>query len=179
MVEYTSSKDFNVKQYADEGGGGMVHYKVIAAAVKLLKRSEKMCAKALRNCAYEKERADKLSITAARLKTELETQDNHHGRNQVRKAKLDNFARANLPEIGKFCSMMFAYYKIWDKTWSLYLPLDPNSFYSKISPQLDFPDWISKEHYWIKQIVPLINGKMCDKRSDATKNVKKGYLGML
>ena len=100
MVEYTSSKDFNVKQYADEGGGGMVHYKVIAAAVKLLKRSEKMCAKAIRNCAYEKERADMLALTATRLKTELESQDSHHGRNQVRKAKLDNFARAN--HLGSF-----------------------------------------------------------------------------
>ena len=41
---------------------------------------------------------------------------------------------------------------------------------------LDVPEELPIDHYWHQDIVPIIDSKLCDKRSDATKNVQKGYL---
>ena len=57
-----------------------------------------------------------------------------------------------------------------------YLPQLPHSFYSKIVPNLDFPEDVSREYYWTREVVPIISSKMCDKRSDATKHVQKVIL---
>ena len=50
-------------------------------------------------------------------------------------------------------------------------------FFCRIIGKLDTPQDLPEDYYWHNEIVPMINSKLCDKRSDATKNVQNGYLG--
>ena len=118
-----------------------------------------------------------MTATAERLKSDLDNRKVHFGRNQVRKHSMDAFSRANLSVIGEFVDKMFRHHKILDPSWSLYLPDVPGSFFRRIIDLLDIDEDVPIDHYWHHYIVPMINSKLCDKRSDATKNVQKGYLG--
>ena len=156
---------------------GFVPVEKFECAVRSLKRMEKKFEQAAKLLDQETERADAMTLAANRLKADLENQKHCFGRNQTRKKHMDPFARANLVEIGTFVGVTFKYHKFLDPSWSRYLPQVPHSFYSRIVPNLDFPEDVSKEYYWTREMVPIINSKMCDKRSDATKHVQKGYLG--
>ena len=144
---------------------------------KTVRRSQKRYEGAEHNLKKQKERSNTLLSAAEKLRQDLQKQRFHLGRNQMKKKNMGPHARANLVEIDTHVTRTFRYIKIFDPSWSVYLPNDCNSFYNKIINDLEAPSDKHPELYWYREIVPLINSKLCDKRSDATKNVKKGYLG--
>jgi len=78
--------------------------------------------------------------------------------------------------IMEFMKDVFRVKKFLHHSWSYWLPLDKRSFCAKILSQLDMPEDMEPEWSWHKKIVPLINSKLCDIRSEATKGIQKAYL---
>ena len=175
-MKFLHSSDFDLESY--QKGDGFVRWEVLGKAVKSMKRLEKRYEKAYDMVQEANAKIGELRATCAGMRNELESQRFHCGRNQIRKKDMSAYDRGNNEVIGNFMKKMFRHHKNLHPSWSLYLPDDPNSFFSKISPELDFPTEFSEEYYWTKTLVPMVNGKMCDQRSDATKSLKQGYLGM-
>ena len=168
-----------------KGGNEFVPVDVMRKTGKLLKTVEKGFCQVYNKLEdvteklrLKDEELRSMTATAERLKSDLDNRKVHFGRNQVRKHSMDAFSRANLSEIGKFVDKIFRHHKILDPSWSVYLPDVASSFFRRIIDLLDIPEEMPIDHYWHQYIVPMINSKLCDKRSDATKNIQKGYLDM-
>ena len=176
VSSFKGSDDFDLEEYS-RAGNGMVDYNVLKRAVKLLRRKEREYAELYSGFQNKEEEVKELSARAAGYRNQVENQRFHLGRNQIRKKDMTAFERGNIDAIGTFLKELFRHHKVLDPSWSLFLPKDRNSFYSKIHFQLDFPDDHSDEFYWTKTVVPMVNSKMCDQRSDATKGIRRGYMG--
>lgn len=145
-------------------------------AVIALKQREKICDELETVYEEQHERADKMLEVAKKLRAELEAGKTHFGRNQMKKSDRDAFDHVNVNNIMEFMKDMFRIKKFLHHSWSYWLPLDKRSFCAKILDQLDMPTDMEPEWFWHKKIVPLINSKMCDIRSEATKAIQKAYL---
>ena len=176
VSSFKGSDDFDLDGYS-RADDGMVDCTVLKRAVKLLRDKERKYASLYAAYRSQEEEVKELSAKAAGYKNEVENQRFHLGRNQIRKKDMTAFERGNVDAIGTFLKELFRHHKVLDPSWSLFLPKDRNSFYSKIRSQLDFPDDHSDEFYWTKTVVPMVNSKMCDQRSDATKGIRRGYMG--
>ena len=167
-----------------KGGDEFVPVEVMRRTGKLLKKVERGVSRVYtkledvtEKLRLKDEELRSTTGTAERLKSDLDNRKVHFGRNEFRKHSMDAFSRANLSEIGKFVDKIFRHHKILDPSWSVYLPDVAGSFFKRIIDLLDIDEEMPVDHYWHQYIVPMINSKLCDKRSDATKNIQKGYLG--
>ena len=167
-----------------KGENEFVPVEVVKRTGKVLKKVEKGFNKIFseledvtEKLRLKEEELRSMTGTAEKLKSDLDNRKVHFGRNQVRKHSMDAFSRANLSIIGKFVDKIFRHHKILDPSWSVYLPDVAGSFFKRIIDLLDIDEEMPVDHYWHQYIVPMINSKLCDKRSDATKNIQKGYLG--
>ena len=58
------------------------------------------------------------------------------------------------------------------ESWWKWLPDDPDSFYSRITEDLDVPEDASEELCWGDEIVPLVNKKNIEIRSNFNTHCK-------
>ena len=70
----------------------------------------------------------------------------------------------------------FIYFPFLHESWSKWLPNDPDSFYLRIIEDLDVPEEASDELIWGDEIVPLINKKYIEIRSNFSTHVKEAIL---
>ena len=116
----------------------------------------------------EKQKNASLQRTCTSLAKEL-TSGLFGGRNTVKRTALDSYAKVNLDNVAtflKWCILPFI--KFLPDRWYEYSPGDRRSLYYRMLKEIDFPQDCHIQHYWQTKVVPLINKKLCDYRSNAT-----------
>ncbi len=103
------------------------------------------------------------------------------GRNAINKSKFNKFNHINIEIVLGFCkNMMFSIYKFLEQSMLIFLS-NKQSLCAKLTGLIQIPrdltTPIDHEFYWTNNIVPMINGKYIEIRSDFNTEVKKVYLG--
>jgi hypothetical protein len=83
--------------------------------------------------------------------------------------------------VSGFCNnKMFSIYKFLEQSMSIFLP-NKQSLCAKLTGLIQIPRELTTptdhEFYWTNNIVPMINGKCIEIRSNFNMEVKKVYLG--
>ena len=105
------------------------------------------------------------------------------GRNSINKSKFNKFDHINMETVLGFCkNKMFPVYKFLDHSMLIYSS-NEQSLCAKLTGLIDIPRELNTptdhEFYWTNNIVPMINGKYIEIRSNFNTEVKKVYLGKL
>ncbi len=103
------------------------------------------------------------------------------GRNTINKSKFNKFDHINMKIISGFCkNKMFSIYKLLEQSMLIFLS-NKQSLCAKLTRLIQIPRELTThtdhEFYWTHNIVPMINGKYIEIRSNLNTEVKKVYLG--
>ncbi len=106
------------------------------------------------------------------------------GRNAMKKSTFSKFEHCNMEAILNFCKKrMFLVYKFLDQSILIYSLSHKQSLCVKLSKEITKPKEldtaIDHEFYWSNNIVPIINKKYVESRSNFNMEVKQVYLGKL
>ncbi len=104
------------------------------------------------------------------------------GRNAMKKSKFSKFEHCNMEVISNFCKKrMFPVYKFLEQSMLIYSSSHERSLCVKLSKEITKPKEldtaIDHEFYWSNNIVPMINTKYVELRSNFNMEVKQVYLG--
>jgi hypothetical protein len=108
--------------------------------------------------------------------------DLSRGRNAMKKSKNSKFNHCNMEVISTFCKKrMFSVYKFLEQSMLIYSSSHEQSLCVKLSKEITKPKEldtaINHEFYWSNNIVPMINKKYVELRSNFNMEVKRVYLG--
>jgi hypothetical protein len=103
------------------------------------------------------------------------------GRNAINKLKFNKLAHINMEIVSGFCkNKMFPIYKFLEQSMLIFLS-NKQSLRVKLTKLIQIPRELTTptdhEFYWTNNIVPMINGKYIEIRSNVNTDVKKVYLG--
>jgi hypothetical protein len=103
------------------------------------------------------------------------------GRNAINKSKFNKFNHINMEIVLGFCkNKMFPIYKFLEQSLLIFLS-NEQSLCAKLTGLIQIPRELTTptdcEFYWTNNIVPMINGKYIEIRSNFNTEVKKVYLG--
>jgi hypothetical protein len=109
--------------------------------------------------------------------------DLSRGRNSINKSKFNKFDHINMETVSGFCkNKMFPVYKFLDHSMLIYSS-NKQSLCAKHTGLIGIPRESNTptdyEFYWTNNIMPMINGKYIEIRSNFNTEVKKVYLGKL
>ena len=117
----------------------------------------------------EKQKVSSLQRMNRTLAEDLTSGQRHTGRNTIKRTAMDSYEKVNLDNVAtmlKYCILPFC--KFFPERWYTYSPGDPRSLYSRMVKEIDYPQDCHVQHYWLNRVVPLINKKLIDYRSNAT-----------
>jgi hypothetical protein len=102
------------------------------------------------------------------------------GRNAINKSKFNKFDHKNMEIILGFCkNKVFPIYKFLEQSMLIFLS-NEQSLCAKLNGLIQIPRELNTptdhEFYWTNNIVPMINGKYIEIRSNFNTEVKKVYL---
>lgn len=103
------------------------------------------------------------------LAKDLTSGQRNKGRNTIKRMDMDSYAKVNLDNVAttlKWCILPFC--KFFPERWYIFSPGDPRSLYCRMAQDIDYPGDTHAEHYWLNKVVPLINKKLIDYRSNAS-----------
>ncbi len=105
------------------------------------------------------------------------------GRNAINKSKFNKFDHINMEIVLGSCKMqMFPIYKLLEQSMLIFLS-NEQSQCAKLTGLIQIPRVLTTptdhDFYWTNNIVPMINRKYIDIRSNFNMEVKKVYLGEL
>jgi hypothetical protein len=119
------------------------------------------------------------------LRSKIIRGENYCGRNSTHFSKLVSWGNnngANNEVVTQFCkSKLFPHYKFLHQGWLEYSADDTLSLCYKIVKIIELPITVTteveKEFYWKTKLLPMINKKLCEMRSNFNSAVKEKYLG--
>ena len=152
-----------------------------------IKRLNKMCreydqmkareGQLLKQLSKQEDQLKLLRVTITRYEADLKSGNRYRGRNKTNKIKFDGHDHTNNMVVGPLLRLyVFRHHKFWHPSWKKCLPDDPNSFFCKIIGEFDIPAGVSVVVYWNNHLVPIINKKVIEIRSNFTNYCKKEYL---
>lgn len=104
----------------------------------------------------------------------------NRGRNAVKKSRLTSYGKVNLDQIATYLKWrLLPHVKFPLHNWWHYLPNEPRSLFSRIAREVEWPQDCHIKHYWEEHIVPLINKKFIDYRSNASEAMKEQSISEL
>jgi hypothetical protein len=103
------------------------------------------------------------------------------GRNAINKTKFNKFDYINMEIVSQFCkNKMFPIYKFLEESMLTFLS-NEQSLCANLTGLIQIPRELTTptdhEFYWTNNIVPMINGKCIEIKSNFNTEVKKVYLG--
>ena len=147
--------------------------KLLASCRKLLQEKKVH----LRELANQEETINKRNAQVASMEHKLKVRKTARGRSQLKRDDLNGFQIVNNVILGTVLRYTwFIYFPFLHESWSKWLPNDPDSFYLRIIEDLDVPEEASDELVWGDEIVPLINKKYIEIRSNFSTHVKEAIL---
>jgi hypothetical protein len=107
--------------------------------------------------------------------------DLSRGGDAINKSKFNKFEHVNMEIVLGFCkNKMFPIYKFLEQLMLIY-SCNEQSLCAKLTGLIEIPRELNTptdhEFYWTNNIVPMINGKYFEIRSNFNTEVKKVYLG--
>ncbi len=104
------------------------------------------------------------------------------GRNAMKKSKFSKFEHCNMEVVLTFCKKrMFPVYKFLEESMLIYSSSHKQSLCVKLSKEItkskESDTAIDHEFYWSNNILPMINKKYIELRSNFNMEVKRVYLG--
>ncbi len=95
------------------------------------------------------------------------------GRNAMKKSKFSKFEHCNMEVISTFCKKrMFPVYKFLEQSMLIYSSLQCVKLSKEITKPTELDTAIDHEFYWSNNIVPMINKKYFELRSNFNMEVK-------
>jgi hypothetical protein len=124
-------------------------------------------------------------VEVGSLQAKMIRGDNYCGRNSTHISKLVSWGNddsANNEVVTQFCkNKLFLHYKFLHQGWLEYSTDNTSSLCYKIFKIIKIPITVTtsvdKEFYWKTKILPMINKKLCEMRSNFNSAVKEKYLG--
>ena len=117
-------------------------------------------------------------VKVEKLYNVVKCQKKSRGRNKTKTSNFDGYEHANNSVIAVFCrTMIFPNYKFIEESSFDYTPDVENSLCHTLLQELDFPEDCDREHYWYDSILPILNKKICEIRSNSSGGVKYKYKG--
>ena len=113
-----------------------------------------------------------------KLQRQLLNGDVHRGRNTLQTKEFDSYDHSNQDIISQFCkNKLFPHQKFLHRSWKIYSERDKTSLSYKCKEEIDVPVHEDGEFYWTNKIVPMINKKYCEIRSNINAGIKLEYFG--
>jgi hypothetical protein len=124
-------------------------------------------------------------VEVGRLRAKIMRGDNYCGRNSTHLSKSISWGcddGSNNEVVTQFCkNKLFPHYKFLHQGWLEFSADDPLSLCYKIFKIIEVPLTVTtlmdKEFYWKTKILPMINKKLCEMRSNFNSAIKERYLG--
>jgi hypothetical protein len=124
-------------------------------------------------------------VEVGRLQAKIMQGDSYCGRNSTHFSKSVSWGSndgANNEVVTQFCkNKLFLHYKFLHQGWLQYSADDTLSLCYKIFKIIEVPLTVTtlmdKEFYWKTKILPMINKKLCEMRSNFNSAIKERYLG--
>ena len=124
-------------------------------------------------------------VEVGRLRAKIMRGDNNCGRNSTHFSKSVSWGSddgSNNEVVTQFCkNKLFPHYKFLHQGWLEFSADDPLSLCYKIFKIIEVPLTVTtlmdKEFYWKTKILPMINKKLCEMRSNFNSAIKERYLG--
>lgn len=122
----------------------------------------------------------KLKSKVIALVKSAENRHKFHGRNKMNKKEFDGYDHANSAHISHFLKNKFLpHHKFPHSSWIEYAPDDEGSFFCKIRDEVDFPqEGVLQSVFWDDNMVPMVNKKLIEWRSNANSGVGSVFSGM-
>ena len=121
---------------------------------------------------------DKASLTK-RLKAMEQSgvkRNQVRGQNHLKKTNWEHTDYMNDDNIIKFCQLtVYPHYKILPMGWDRYSGNHPKTLCYKVINVIRVPNGIKKEWYWFNRVVPIMNKKFIDMRSNTRGACRKQY----
>ena len=127
-----------------------------------------------------KERADKLEMEKRilQLECDLTQARKKFGRNNTTKRTWNAGDVTNMVNLNSWLRMkLFRVYKFLPSTWSTYSPDKPLFMCTKVLTKVRLPPGVLQESYWETRLVPLINKKYVEMRSNINSACRLAYQG--
>ena len=100
------------------------------------------------------------------------------GRNNTSKRTWNAGDVTNMVNLNSWLRMkLFRVYKFLPSTWSTYSPDKPLSMCAKVLTKVRLPPGVGQESYWETRLVPLINKKYVEMRSNINSACRLAYQG--
>ena len=136
---------------------------------------EKVKAKLLKK---ERENAA-LMAKLKRMEKNLQSRKQHYGRNNVSRDTWDGSDLANLDNINRYCKeKLYPYYKFLPSEWNTFSPVDVGTICCKLIGVVDVPGNVTVEYYYSERVVPMVNKKYVEMRSNINGHIRKLYQSM-
>ena len=128
----------------------------------------------------EREKYQRLLRKTTALANDLTDGTTNLGRNAIKRSEMDSYKKVNLDSITTFLKWtLIPNVKFQHQNWWHYKPNERRSLFRRISSEVDWPEDCHFQHYWLNHIVPLINKKFIDYRSNATTAMREQGLSEL
>ena len=101
----------------------------------------------------------------------------YRGRNKTKVSGFDTDEHAINATIGTFVRMMvYPKTKFLHSSWLEFAPENETSFFYKLQSELQFPNNIGMDLFWVDKVVPIVNKKLCETRANIAAAVRSGYI---
>ena len=139
---------------------------------------------------FEKERRMRLRLRAdnkelvrkvKQLKAEANsTSTQRYGRNNVTRHEWGRRDHCNCKNISDFCkNNLFPRFKFLPHKWKKWTPKEEGTLCMRMMNLVQVPKECSGEVYWIERIVPIVNKKYVEMRSNLNSAIRKIYQSMI
>ena len=126
--------------------------------------------------AWELERQELLD-RVSKTEDELSRKKIYRGRNKTKVSNFDSDEHASNKVITKFIrQQIFPNVKFLHPSWTDYAPEVETSFFYRLHEELTFPGELGEECFWWNKVVPIVNKKICETRSNISQACRNGYL---
>ena len=131
---------------------------------------------AMRTLPKQKRDYAKLLARFERAQKTLQTRKKHYGRNNVSRDTCDSSDLANLENINGYCKgTLYSYYKFMPAAWNKYSQVEVGTICNKLMNLIAVPENVTREYYWYERIVPMVNKKYVEMRSNINSHIRKLY----
>ena len=114
----------------------------------------------------------------ALLECKLTQATKKYGRNNTSKKSWNTGDVTNMVCLNSWLRMkLFRTYKFLPPTWSAYSPEKPRTMCAMVLEKVRLPATIGQENYWESRLVPLINKKYVEMRSNINSACRVAYQG--
>ena len=99
------------------------------------------------------------------------------GRNNLKKKNWAHHDFMNADNINKYCQLtIYPHFKILPVGWDRYCENNSKTLCCKVMDIIRVPDGVNKQWYWFDKVVPIMNKKFIDMRSNTRGACRKQYM---